>query len=118
MRKIQNKLKNSHKLQSLAAFLALLLLAAGLFAIAPCFPDAKTAAIRKELQEQGCNTRNIDFKFVMAGEGYGEYIFQSSEPVYYKGHYVYRWSVFCYSISPPITHYYVRPYPALPEPKE
>lgn len=87
-----------------------------LLVISPYLPDERPGAIRKELQKQGYAVENIDFVFVKDGEGRQAWIFESSSPIYYEGHYISQWSLHSYSFSTPFVHYYVQPYPPLPEP--
>ena len=100
------------------AITVLLLLIIGLLVISLYLPDERPGAIRKELTKQGYSVENVDFKYVADGEQRGEWIYQSSAPVYYDGYYVDQWSVYRFTVTPgsPFVHYIVKPYPALPEP--
>lgn len=108
--------KENFSKQDKIAVVVLLFLIIGIFAISLFLPDEKPGAIRKELMKQGYEVENVGFEYIRDGDGYNEWIYQSSMPVYYKGHYVSQWSVYSYSFTSLFIHYHVRPYPSLPEP--
>jgi len=89
----------------------------GLLAISPHLPDERPGAIRRELSRQGYSVENIDFEFIKDGDRRGEWLFQSSVPLYSNGHYVNQWAVVRYERGFSGSHiryiYHVEPYPAL-----
>lgn len=114
---MQDTKKRESSKQDKIVVAALLLLIVGMLAISPYLPDERPSAIRKELMKQGYNVENVDFEYVADGEGYREWIYQSSEPIYYNGYYINQWSVhsFTFSVGSPFVHYMITPYPSLPE---
>jgi len=76
-------------------------------------PDTRPEAIRRELVRQGHSVESMDFEFVRNRDEARGWVFQSSEPLYFNGHYVSQWSVVRCSLgarSRP-TRYFVEPYP-------
>ena len=94
-------------------------LIASLIFISPYLPDERPGAIRRELARQGYPVDQVDFEFVRDGDRRGEWLFQSSEPLYSNGHSVSEWAVVRYERGfswPYICYIYsVEPYPSFPE---
>lgn len=104
------------KSDKIAAVLVIALMV-GLLVVALFLPDGRPEAIRKELLKQGYDVKNMAFEYVMDGDSYREWIYQSSEPVYYDGCYVSQWKLHCFSLSPSSLYvrHFVSPYPPIPE---
>jgi hypothetical protein len=106
-----NKFKRSDMI-AVAVCVAVLALA---LVISQMLPDIKPGIIAKKLSEKGCNVSGITFQYLEKGDGFREYVYESSQPVLYQGHAVSRWSVADVSFSSLIPYYSVSPYPSLPE---
>ena len=105
--------------QDISFGVGILLIIAIMFVISPYLPDERMNGIKNELTRQGYDVSSVDFEFVMDGDRRGEWIFQSSIPIYFNGYYVSEWSVIRYDsgFTVPYHHYryHVKPHPPLPE---
>jgi hypothetical protein len=73
-------------------------------------PDARPKIIRNELQQRGYHVSCIDFEFIENGDTSLQWIYQSSEPVYYDGEYYTQWKLTKWTFLLHFYNYSVEPY--------
>ena len=85
------KAKIPANIQYIYLTLFVIVIAIILFAFFPYLADIRRGCISRELQRQGYYVYDINFKFIRYGENPRQRIYQSSDPIYFEGSYVYQW---------------------------
>lgn len=108
---MKEKIRNLSK-ENKIVFLSFIIII-GLLIIA-LLPDDRPSRVMNELSTQGYNVSHIEFEFFKDNAGFREWVFRSSEPIFYDGDYVEYWLLIRHNLGlvwPYIrTAYTVEPY--------